>query len=91
MATLAQLPTFAEGDTFHVVVELPRGSAIKLKYRPDLEAMSISRPLAAGLVYPCDWGFVPSTIADDGDPVDAALWWTLPHSRAWWSLVGRWR
>jgi inorganic pyrophosphatase len=77
MARLDQLPTFADGDTFHVVVESPRGSAIKLKYSPDLEAMSISRPLAAGLVYPCDWGFVPSTIADDGDPVDAALWWDV--------------
>jgi inorganic pyrophosphatase len=58
-------------------VESPRGSAIKLKYRADLDAMSISRPLATGLVYPYDWGFVPSTKGEDGDPVDAALFWDV--------------
>jgi hypothetical protein len=51
MAKLDRLPTFDEDDVFHVVVESPRGSAIKLKYDPDLDAMSISRPLASGLVY----------------------------------------
>jgi inorganic pyrophosphatase len=74
---LNQLPTFAEQDVFHVVVESPRGSSVKLKYREDLDAMSISRPLASGLVYPFDWGFVPSTEAEDGDPIDAALFWDV--------------
>jgi inorganic pyrophosphatase len=77
MAPLDRLPTFAERNIFHVVVESPRGSTIKLKYRADLEAMSISRPLATGLVYPYDWGFVPSTKGADGDPVDAALFWDV--------------
>jgi inorganic pyrophosphatase len=77
MATLNKLPTFAQGDVFHVVVESPRGSTVKLKYDADLDAMSISRPLAAGLIYPYDWGFVPSTKAEDGDPVDAALVWDV--------------
>ena len=71
------MPTFAEQGVFHVVVESPRGSAIKLKYRPDLEAMSISRPLATGLVYPYDWGFVPSTRGEDSNPIDAALFWDV--------------
>jgi inorganic pyrophosphatase len=75
--TLERIPTFSERDIFHVVVESPRGSAVKLKYRPDLGAMSISRPLAAGLVYPFDWGFVPSTKGPDGDPVDAAVFWDV--------------
>jgi inorganic pyrophosphatase len=77
MKGLDGLPTFADDLTFHVVVESPRGSAVKLKYRADLNAMSISRPLSAGLVYPYDWGFVPSTKGDDGDPVDAVLLWDV--------------
>jgi inorganic pyrophosphatase len=77
MKTLNELPTFAEKDIFHVVVESPRGSAVKLKYRADLYAMSVSRPLPLGLVYPFDWGFVPSTKGKDGDPVDAALLWDV--------------
>jgi inorganic pyrophosphatase len=77
MKTLDKLPTFAEEGIFHVVVESPRGSVLKLKYRADLNAMSISRPLPLGLVYPHDWGFVPSTRGEDGDPVDAVLLWDV--------------
>jgi inorganic pyrophosphatase len=72
---LSALPTFAAADIFHLVVESPRGSDVKLKYDSTLEAMAISRPLALGLRFPYDWGFIPSTRGDDGDPVDAiALW-----------------
>jgi inorganic pyrophosphatase len=75
---LQTLKTFAGQDVFHVVVESPRGSVVKLKYSPDLGAMSISRPLVLGVTYPCDWGFVPSTEGPDHDPIDAAIWWDVP-------------
>jgi inorganic pyrophosphatase len=77
MSDLHKLKTFARDDVFHVVVESPRGSAVKLKYSPDLGAMSISRPLVLGLTFPCDWGFVPSTKGPDDDPTDAAIWWDV--------------
>jgi inorganic pyrophosphatase len=72
---LFSLPSFASADTVHIVIESPRGSAVKLKYDPALEAFTLARPLTEGVVYPYDWGFVPSTLASDGDPLDAIVLW----------------
>jgi inorganic pyrophosphatase len=64
----------ADGS-INVMVESPRGAAAKFKYDPELDRITLSRPLPDGLVYPHDWGFVPSTRASDGDPVDAMIVW----------------
>jgi inorganic pyrophosphatase len=67
---LTTLSSF-DGDSVRVVVEAPRGCSLKLEYNPENELFTVSRSLPLGMVYPFDWGFIPGTRADDGDPVDA--------------------
>ena len=72
---LTRLPLRGKDGAFHVVVESPRASTVKLKYEPELGVFTVSRPLVHGMRYPFDWGFVPSTEAPDGDPLDALVYW----------------
>jgi inorganic pyrophosphatase len=66
---------FRRDGSINVMVESPRGSAIKFKYDQNDRAMTVSRPLPLGLVFPFDWGFIPGTRAADGDPLDAFILW----------------
>lgn len=70
---LDQLPTWKEDGVLDVVVETTLGSAVKLKYDPELDAMTLSRPLPLGVTFTFEFGFVPSTCAEDGDPLHAAV------------------
>ena len=70
MPNFTNLPAFTEDGDVHVVVETPRGSRAKFAYDPKLETFALTKSLLTGLTYPHDWGFVPSTKADDGDPLD---------------------
>jgi inorganic pyrophosphatase len=78
MTDLAALPARDAQGAVRVVVEAPRGSTVKLKYDTALRVMTVSRPLPLGLAYPYDWGFVPGTKAQDGDPLDALVYWDVP-------------
>ena len=73
MTNFAKLPTWADKSCVHAVVETPRGSRAKLEFDPKLRVFTLSKPLLTGLTYPYDWGFIPSTKADDGDPADVLI------------------
>jgi inorganic pyrophosphatase len=75
---LVKLPAFDEEGDLLVVVESPRGCGAKLKYEPDLGAFMLGKALPVGLTYPYDWGFVPGTKAEDGDPFDALVLSDVP-------------
>jgi inorganic pyrophosphatase len=73
MTDLLTIPTWADEQYIHAVVETPRGSTCKLDFDPVLHVFTLAKPLMTGLSYPYDWGFVPSTEAEDGDPLDVLI------------------
>ncbi len=73
MPNFIRLAPFTEEGDVRVVVETPRGSQAKFAYDPEIHAFALSKSLLTGLAYPHDWGFVPSTRADDGDPLDVMV------------------
>ncbi len=56
-----------------VVVEIPKGSRNKYEYDPELGAIKLDRFVSASVVYPTDYGYVPETLAPDGDPLDVLV------------------
>src|ERR1700747_2638328 len=73
MPNLARLPAWAGDELVHVVVETPRGARAKLTFDPELKTFVLSKALMLGLSYPYDWGFIPATRAEDGDPLDVMV------------------
>lgn len=61
-----------------VVIETPKGSRNKYAYDPEQKIFALSRVLPAGMIFPYDFGFVPSTKADDGDPLDVLILMDAP-------------
>jgi inorganic pyrophosphatase len=58
---------------FEVVVEIPRGSRNKYEFDHERHVMFLDRRLFTATSYPADYGFVPDTLAQDGDPLDALV------------------
>ncbi len=57
----------------NVVIEIPQGSAVKYELDKESGAVVVDRFLFTPMAYPAAYGFIPNTLADDGDPVDALV------------------
>ena len=66
------------GDRFpeilNCVVEIPKDTNVKYEYDPDLNIFKVDRCLISAMRYPVNYGFVPQTKADDGDPLDIIIY-----------------
>ena len=59
--------------TCRVVIETPKGRRNKFDYDSQIEAFTLGGLLPEGLSFPFDFGFVPCTVAEDGDPIDVMV------------------
>ena len=76
-------------SVFPVVIEVPKGSKNKYELDKDTGLLRLDRVLYSAVYYPADYGFIPRTYCDDGDPLDALVLGqepvvplTIVHARA---------
>lgn len=73
LVPLSTLPAFDDEGLVHVVNETPKGSRVKYAYEPDGGYFLRKFSLPEGMSFPFDFGFIPSTKAEDGDPIDVLV------------------
>lgn len=74
MKNIERLDSFdTNGKCLNVIVETPKGSRVKYAYDPKSGFFMLSKALPEGMVFPFNFGFVPKTLAADGDPVDVLI------------------
>ena len=67
---LKEIPPM-NGHMVNVIIETPRDCQNKFDYDPKLELFRLKKTLPMGTAFPFDFGFIPNTLAEDGDPLDA--------------------
>lgn len=70
---LTRIPAQPKPGVINVLIEIPAGSRNKYEFDKDLNAFALDRVLYSAVHYPYDYGFVPNTLADDGDPLDGMV------------------
>jgi Inorganic pyrophosphatase len=65
-------------DEVNVVIEIPMGSNIKYEYDEEEDVVKVDRVLYTSMMYPFNYGFVPGTLEEDGDPIDVLVITSYP-------------
>src|SRR3954468_7180453 len=75
MNDISQLPHELDrkNNECQAIIETPKGRRNKFKYEHDSGLFSLSNLLPEGFSFPFDFGFIPSTVAEDGDPLDVIV------------------
>jgi inorganic pyrophosphatase len=81
---IAALDTWDDQGRLQAVIEAPRGSANKLKFDPARGVFTLHHVLPLGVAFPFDFGFIPATLGEDGDPLDVLV---LMDQPAWPGVV----
>ena len=63
-------PIDKQQGVLQVVIETPKGSRNKFAFDPEQRVFALRKVLPAGMAFPYDFGFLPKTMAPDGDPID---------------------
>lgn len=77
-AAIEHLPAFTEDDEVNVIVETPQGSCNKFNFDPETGLFTLGTAMPAGVTFPFEFGFIPSTRGEDGDPLDILLLMDAP-------------
>jgi len=66
---------------FRAIIEIPRGSSNKYEIDKSSGMLKLDRVLSSAVYYPANYGFIPQTLAEDGDPLDVLVFATedIPH------------
>lgn len=70
---LSRIPAQPKAGIINVLIEIPGGCKNKYEFDKDMNAFILDRVLFSSVKYPYDYGFVPNTLADDGDPLDGMV------------------
>lgn len=70
--------TATDITTFDVLIEIPKGSRNKYEYDFALKKIRYDRMIFSSMMYPADYGFIPDSLALDGDPLDVLVLVTEP-------------
>jgi inorganic pyrophosphatase len=68
-----RLQSFDKDKNVQIIIETPKGSRNKYAWDTDQKVFVLKKVLPEGMVFPHDFGFIPSTEGDDGDPIDVLI------------------
>ncbi|BDA39823.1 inorganic diphosphatase [Candidatus Atelocyanobacterium thalassae] len=70
---LKLIPAQPKSGLVNILVEIPAGSKNKYEFDKNMQSFTLDRALHTSVHYPYDYGFIPNTVAENGDPLDAMV------------------